>query len=85
MPASTLVGLGTPGTDPAMEQTDRAPAKAGRMVFRSMINTILSQLEKEKAGRGNYTWARQALVQLEAPGFLLGAPWRNTHGRAGIA
>lgn len=24
-------------------------------------------------------------VQLEAPGFLLGTPWRNTRVRAGIA
>jgi hypothetical protein len=55
------------------------------MVFRLVINTTLSQLEKEKAGRLNYTWARQALVQLEAPGSLLGTPWRNTHVRAGIA
>lgn len=55
------------------------------MVFRLVINTILSQLEKEKAGRLNYTWARQELVQLEAPGFLLGTPWRKTQVRTGIA
>lgn len=55
------------------------------MVFRWVINTMQSQLEREKAGRRNYTWARQALVQLEAPGFLLGTPWRNTHVRTGIA
>lgn len=49
------------------------------MMFRSVISTMLSQLEKEEAGRLNYTRARQALVQLEAPGLLLGNPWRNTH------
>lgn len=48
------------------------------MGFRLAINTILSQLEKEKPGRLNYARARQALVQLEAPGLLLGNPWRNT-------